>query len=234
MSDSSKLGKIDFLFENDEILILNKPFGLAVQGGKDIFHSLDSELPKMLGYKIFLVHRLDKDTSGLMIVAKSATAAAKWTHLIGTKAVCKEYTALCIGKPQILPKQKTCIRSKIISHGKEQNAELFYTALLSKNVPVNFENSSEEKTLPLCLLEIQLGTGRMHQIRIQLAQNALPIAADDQHGNFKLNKIAKKLGIKKLCLSSTKLKIPLNNSEKTFTIPLPPHIKAAVSILQEV
>ena len=65
------MNSIPILYENDEILVLNKPAGLAVQGGENITHSLDKDFSIQLGYKIYLVHRLDRDTSGLMIVAKN-------------------------------------------------------------------------------------------------------------------------------------------------------------------
>ena len=80
------MNSIPVLYENEEILVINKPAGLAVQGGNGISHSLDKDFSQILGYKIFLVHRLDRDTSGLMIVAKSAFAANKWTKLIGSNA----------------------------------------------------------------------------------------------------------------------------------------------------
>lgn len=70
-----------------------------------------------------------------------------------------------------------------------------------------------------------LETGRMHQIRIHLAKNLCPIAGDDQHGNFKLNKQLKKsLGIKKLLLASVKLTVPLKSQNQVFEIPLPDYM----------
>ena len=82
--------QIDILFENDQILVINKPCGIAVQGGEGIAHPLDKELPAQLGYPVYLVHRLDRDTAGLMIVAKSPLYAAQWTKMIGGKLVRKE------------------------------------------------------------------------------------------------------------------------------------------------
>ena len=69
--------ELPVIYENDEILIINKPSGLAVQGGSGIKHSVDTLLPKQTGYPIYLVHRLDKDTSGILITAKSSASAAK-------------------------------------------------------------------------------------------------------------------------------------------------------------
>ena len=78
----------------------------------------------------------------------------------------------------------------------------------------------------LCQIRLLLETGRMHQIRIHLAKNSCPIAGDDQHGNFKLNKQLKKsLGIKKLLLASVKLTVPLQSQSQIFEIPLPDYMR---------
>ena len=89
---------IPIMYENDEITVIDKPAGLAVQGGSGIVHSLDRLLPDQLGHPVYLVHRLDRDTAGLLITAKTQAAAAKWTKLIGEKCTQKEYTAVCAGQ----------------------------------------------------------------------------------------------------------------------------------------
>ncbi len=225
--------EFSILFEDNEILLINKPYGTAVQGGKGITHSLDEDLSLQLGYKIHLVHRLDKETSGILIVAKNAKAANRWTKLIGEKEVQKEYTVICLGNPCINGKEakKGKLKSTVEAHGKTQDALLYFEE--EESVSVNVKNFiSPEETLPetltLSRLHITLGTGRMHQIRIQLAKALSPIAGDDQHGNFKLNKILRKLGIKKLQLASTKLTVPIDGKSRTFTIPLPEHMQKTV------
>ena len=110
---------IPIIYENDEIYVINKPAGLAVQGGQGIVHSVDRDFAQQAGTKVYLVHRLDKDTSGLMVVAKSPAAAAKWTKLIGTKAVQKEYLAICAGR---MKSKKGIIREEIIQHGENKSA----------------------------------------------------------------------------------------------------------------
>ena len=90
---------LPILFENDEILIINKRAGLAVQGGEKVSHSVDELLAKQIGQKVYPVHRLDKDTSGILVVAKSSSAAGKWTQLIASGSVKKQYTAFCLGIP---------------------------------------------------------------------------------------------------------------------------------------
>lgn len=209
------MNSIQILFENDEIIILNKPSGLAVQGGENISHSLDKDFSLELGYKIFLVHRLDKETCGLMIVAKNSVAASKWTKLISSKMVRKEYIALCAGS---LKQKKGVINENLIQHGETRNAITEYVVEEEKS----FETSAGPQIISKIRLFLQ--TGRMHQIRIHLAKQGCPIAMDDQHGNFKVNKILKKeLKLKKMMLCAVRLTIPLEGREKSFEIPLPEH-----------
>lgn len=220
------------LFENDEILLINKPNGVSVQGGKGIFHPLDTELSAQLGYKIHLVHRLDKETSGILVVSKNPVAAAKWTKLIGQKEVKKEYTAICIGKPVVKGKtvDSGVLEGIVEAHGREQSANLSFCVEESREFEVaktseDGQTVVEMQKISLAKIKIKLGTGRMHQIRIQMAKNGAPVAADDQHGNFKQNKLLRKLGIKKLCLAATRLTIPVDGKPRIFEIPLPEHMK---------
>ncbi|MCI6187443.1 MAG: RluA family pseudouridine synthase [Spirochaetia bacterium] len=203
---------LTILYEDEEIFVISKNSGLAVQGGANIKHSIDVDFADEIGQKIFLVHRLDKDTAGLMIVAKNPVAAAKWTKLISGKTVKKEYIAICAGT--IEPK-KGMICEKIVQHGEEKKAVTNYEV----------EKEIETECGKLSQIRLLLETGRMHQIRIHLAKNSCPIAGDDQHGNFKLNKQLKKtLGIKKLLLASVKLTVPLQSKNQVFEIPLPEYM----------
>lgn len=277
--------KTEILFENNEILVINKIYGLSVQGGVGITHSLDQDLSKELGYKIYLVHRLDKETSGLLIVAKNPKAAAKWTNLISSKEVKKEYLAICANLPTINGKKlkKGTFESNVVSHGKTQNAKTFFNlekeffielpdfddssktatssqqtassfakvpvarkqaTLLQQNreslmqAPVSQQNrqshqqsaasSPQVKKLPLYLIRLTLETGRMHQIRVQMANAASPLLADDKYGDFKLNKILRKVGIKKLQLASVKLTLPINKKNIVLECKLPEHMQSVL------
>lgn len=214
------MNSIPVLYEDDEIYVINKPAGLSVQGGQGVKHSLDNDFSQQTGAKVYLVHRLDKDTSGLMIVAKSPFAASKWTKLISSKAVKKEYIAICAGK---MKDKKGVITEKLIQHGSEKSAVTYFTVEEEKNFTTEIEGY---ENISLSFLRLKLETGRMHQIRIHLAKNGCPIAGDDQHGNFKLNKALKKaLKIKSLLLASVRLTLPLNGRESLFEIELPPHMK---------
>ncbi|MCQ2610244.1 MAG: RNA pseudouridine synthase [Treponema sp.] len=208
------MNAIPIIYENNEIYVINKPQGLAVQGGKNIKSSVDTVLPAITGSPCYLVHRLDQETSGLMVVAKNPKAAGKWTNLINQKEVTKEYTALCIGNPK---NRKGKITASINDKGIQKQAVTFFEAVKTFDamIPVKDEQGNPvlddngepvtEKACELTLFHLKLGTGRMHQIRIHLAKEGYPIAGDDKHGDFKMNKKLRKMGIRRLCLCSSRL-----------------------------
>ena len=214
------MSEFPIVFENEEIIIIYKPYGCAVQGGAGVKHSLDEALSLQVGYRIHLVHRLDKETSGLLVVAKSPRAAAKWTGLIGGGSVVKEYMCVSVGHA---PGRSGTITGTVSAHGKERSASLHYTELAAADVP-----SPEAGTIPLSLLGVTLGTGRMHQIRIQMAGSGMPVAGDDRHGDFRANKALRRLGIRKLCLAAVRLTVPVDGGRRVFEAPLPGHMEAVV------
>lgn len=208
---------IPIIYQNDEIFIINKPAGLAVQGGEKITHSLDKDFAEQVGSKVYLVHRLDKETAGLMVVARSPLAAKKWTGLISSKIVRKEYIALCCGR---LAKKSGVIDESLVQHGETKRAVTKYT--VEKEWTENCDNSGEALSLDFCRIRLLLETGRMHQIRIHLARQNCPICGDDQHGNFKLNKLLKKqFKIKNLLLAAVKLTVPIDGKDEVFEIEQP-------------
>ena len=221
--------QFSILYEDKEIFLLNKPAGVAVQGGNGVAHPLDDEFSKQVGYRVHLVHRLDKETAGILIVAKTRDAASKWIKLIQTDSVSKEYVAVCVGEPFVNGKKmsKGTLRGIVEAHGREQSAETYFTVEKTAALP---EDMCAANNISLSLLHITLGTGRMHQIRIQLAKANAPIAADDLHGNFKVNKLLRKAGIKKLHLAATKLTLPIQGKPQTFEIPLPEHMQKTVDL----
>jgi 23S rRNA pseudouridine955/2504/2580 synthase len=210
------MNNINIIHEDSEIYIINKPAGIASQGGEKVTSSIDTVFAEQVGQKIYLVHRLDKDTSGLMIIAKNPIAANKWTKLISSKSVKKEYLAICVGS---LKNKQGIIKEDLIQHGAQKQAITHYSVEKEWNVQV------EEENLTFSLVRLILETGRMHQIRIHLAKQNCPIIADDQHGNFKLNKLLKKhLKIKKLMLAAVKLTIPNPKNTDIYQIQLPEHM----------
>ena len=203
---------IPVVYEDQEIILVNKRSGLASQGGAGVGRSVDSDLALQIGQKIYLCHRLDKETSGLLLCAKNPQAANKWSRLIGEKSVKKEYKALCFGSPKN-PSGK--ITLPVREKGQPKSALTYYE--LEKTFTEQEANGFD--AAPLSVMRLSLGTGRTHQIRIHLAQSGLPIVGDDKYGDFGLNKAAKRdLAIKRLCLCAFRLTLPLDGGEKAFEI----------------
>ena len=192
--------QLPVLFENDFCIVLNKPSGLAVQGGEGIKHSLDSILSQSIHPRPFLVHRLDRDTSGLILVAKTKEAAAAFSALFaGKEGLVKIYLGICSGIPS---QSEGLISLDLEIKGKPKGSKKSMTIyrLLS---------SGELDGFPCSQLELELGTGRMHQIRRHLALIRHPLLGDDKYGNFSLNKKLKKsVGLKNLLLHANRLVIP--------------------------
>lgn len=211
---------IEILYEDEDIVIVNKQSGLAVQGGQGISCSLDNLLSEQMNQKMHLVHRLDRDTAGILVVAKNPRAANLYTSLLSEKSgngVVKEYSAICVGLPE---QNSGKIADDISSKGIVKKAFTSYKVVSKSNVVVLDQN------LDFSLLNLVLGTGRMHQIRIHLNKINVPIILDDKYGNFKINKILKKaFGAKKLQLAATKLSLPIQGKIKTFAIELPEHME---------
>ncbi len=179
---------IDVLYEDDNCLVINKPAGLAVQGGHGVSVSLDSVLSRLYSPRPLLVHRLDRDTSGVILVAKTKDAAAFFSGLLGReRAVVKQYWAVCAGIPE---KSSGIIRLDIDVRGSSKKSETRYTVVGGGEIA---GMSGDEARRPfsgeLSLLELELGTGRMHQIRRHLAMTGKPVLGDDKYGDFALNKM---------------------------------------------
>jgi len=215
---------IEILYEDDECLVINKPAGLAVQGGAGVSVSLDSLLARSFSPRPLLVHRLDRDTSGLLLVAKNKTSAARYSRLIGEGgAIAKHYLAVCFGAPE---PGAGVIRNDIEIKGKKKNAETRYTALHSASLPALLP---ESRSGVFSVLELELASGRMHQIRRHMAFVGTPILGDDKYGDFALNKVlAKTLKLKRLLLHSFRLQIPPGRGVPPLDIhaPLPAHFSA--------
>jgi 23S rRNA pseudouridine955/2504/2580 synthase len=198
------------LYEDSEILVVDKPAGLAVQPGADVRISLVDAVERDYGFRPYLVHRLDKETAGCIIVAKDREAAAKWSREIEAKALKKVYRAVVSGS---LPGESGRMDEPVQVRGEERPASTEWR-LLGRFGSADGAGYS--------YLELRLGTGRTHQIRLHLAQAGVPILGDDQHGDFRLNKrLRKEFGLKHLLLLAYRLELP---GGQTLLASIPPYL----------
>jgi len=199
---------VTVLYEDERLLVLNKPAGLPVQGGAGVKISLDSLLEETYKPRPLLVHRLDKDTSGVIVTAKTKESAAACVALFAGAGLKKKYAALCAG----LLDERGIISETLLVKGRQLSAETSYLRLAFTNgeAPGGQSPGQSGSTAgPVSLVELQPATGRMHQIRRHLAQIQHPILGDDKYGNFALNKnLRKSLGLKHLLLHAASITLP--------------------------
>ena len=183
------------IFECEDYIILNKPAGISSQGGLKVKKNL-IDILNSKNQKFYMVHRLDSDTVGLMIFAKNREFAKKFSNLFQTHQIKKKYYAIING---CINKNKGEIISKEFKNGKNT---------ISKTL---FEVKSKSKRYSL--LDIELLTGRKHQIRKQFFDLKYPIVGDYKYGD-KINTI-------NLCLCSYFLEFKYKGEIKRYKISIP-------------
>jgi 23S rRNA pseudouridine955/2504/2580 synthase len=211
--------EIEILYEDDDCLIVNKPEGLAVQGGSGASVNLDAILSAGYSPRPLLTHRLDKDTSGVILTAKSRATAAYFSRTMAGGGAHKQYLALCsVGKDVAVGKTGT-INASLAQKGVVKTACTRYRRLA--------ENGE------FALYRLELGTGRMHQIRRHLAQNNLPILGDKKYGDFALNRrLRGETSIKRLMLHAVRLVLPLRDGRiLDISAPIPACFTDAMATL---
>ena len=216
------LGQVEaaILHEDNDIILMNKPSGLPVHGGSgfalgliEVFRQLRPNLPY-----IELAHRLDKDTSGIIILAKTRQALQELHHLFKSGGLDKRYLTLVSGRWQGGEKHvENVLVRKPGQRGKIQVAQATEAGKRAESVFRPLKYFKE-----LTLLEVKLLTGRMHQIRTQLANLNMPVIGDERYGDFTLNRSYKKtIGLKRLFLHAYYVDFVLEFSGQRYHVEIP-------------
>jgi 23S rRNA pseudouridine955/2504/2580 synthase len=207
--------ELPIVHEDAELLVVDKPSGLAVHGGSGVsfgvIESLRAARPQ--AKLLELAHRLDRDTSGLLIIAKKRTALVELHRMLREGEVEKTYFAVVKGAPsrdafeirEALHKHVTSAGERRVSVQEDGKAALTRVKVVKRG--------------EFSLLEVRLMTGRTHQIRVHLAHEGLPIVGDDKYGDFALNKVKKT----RLLLHAAKLSFrhPASGERLQLQSPLP-------------
>lgn len=207
------------IYEDDDVVVIDKPAGLAVQGGTGIKRSLDDELmvfAKEGGETPKLVHRLDRETSGVLVIARNAFAARALTAAFRTRETRKFYVALVAGEPEA---PSGDIRAPLLKRSDGRVA-VIETGQSSYSEFTVVEHAHRKAAALL----LQPHTGRTHQLRVHCQYMGCPILGDKLYSNEKGEELAADMGIKTLQLHAYRLIIPHpRNHKKTIdvTAPLP-------------
>ena len=195
------------LFEDDYFLAIHKPAGVAVHGGSGVSFGVIEQLRMARPRAPFLelVHRLDRETSGVLLVAKKRSALKNLQDQFRERETGKTYLALVLGNwPEKLKVLSKPLHKYVLA-GKDGQAEAGErrVKVVAKDDPDGMPSLTLVKlrgsTPPSAaqaysLLEVTLKTGRTHQIRVHLASEGMPIVGDDKYGDFEVNKALAKVG----------------------------------------
>lgn len=228
MPGSQLLGLIEssIIYEDDDLLALNKPTGIAVHGGSGVNLGAIEILRNLYGSsKLELVHRIDRDTSGCLLVAKRRSVLRQIQDQFRESTVKKSYRALVAGK---WPRHVGRVEAPLLKNQLSSGERIVVVNVEGK--PSVTEFSVLERFASATLVEARPITGRTHQIRVHTLSAGHPILGDDKYGEAEANKMAKRLGVQRLFLHAATVSFirPSDETRLTLEAPLPDDLNRAL------
>jgi 23S rRNA pseudouridine955/2504/2580 synthase len=194
------------LLEDDALMAIDKPSGVAVHGGSGVSFGVIEQLrqARPLAKLLELVHRLDRETSGILLVAKKRSALKHLQDQFRERETGKTYLALVQGSwPEKLKVIDSALHKFLLPDGERR------VKVTTNEDPDGMRSITlvkvAERLVDCTLLEVTIKTGRTHQIRVHLASQGHPIAGDDKYGDFEWNKVLQKQGLKRMFLHAWRL-----------------------------
>jgi 23S rRNA pseudouridine955/2504/2580 synthase len=220
------------VFEDEQLIVVDKPAGVAVHGGSGVSFGVIESLRAARPHARFLelVHRLDRETSGLLVVAKKRSALVALQDQFRERHPEKRYLALVKGRWTGGAREVTLGLRKYLTAEGERRVAVDRTGRESRT---RFE--LVRALGGLSLLAATIETGRTHQIRVQLAHLGFPIAGDDKYGDFELNRSLARQGLKRMFLHASDLAFvhPATAAEIRVAAPLPVELAGFVARLEQ-
>lgn len=229
------------IYEDDALLVIDKPAGTAVHGGSGVSFGVIEQIRRARPEARYLelVHRLDKDTSGLLMIAKKRSALVKLHEAIRNDHPKKIYLALGVGK---LPNDSFHVKLPLFKYTGAQGEKMVRVSEDGQSAHTIFRvlNHFSDDLLhqvglsQLTLVQATLKTGRTHQIRVHLQSQQCPIAGDERYGDYQANKRLQKLGLKRMFLHAAELHLdhPLTGEKLILKAPLPQDLAQFVLMLE--
>lgn len=221
------------LYEDEDLYVFNKPHGLAVQGGSGTKRHIDGmlkSLPNKKGETPKLVHRLDRDTSGCLVVAKSSAAATHFGEVFRSRSARKIYWAVVAGNPSPRQGEISCFLLKRATTDGEQ------MVVVKNGTPGaqhshSYYSTTDTASRRFAWVTLKPVTGRTHQLRVHMAQMGTPIIGDPRYFNIENYQGAEGLG-EGLHLHARRIALPLRNGKRLdISAPLPPHMQQSFEAL---
>ncbi len=223
------------LLEDEHLLAVDKPAGVAVHGGSGVSFGVIEQLrqARPQAKLLELVHRLDRETSGILLVAKKRSALKNLQDQFRERETGKTYLALVQGEwPARLKVIDQPLHKYLLPDGERR------VKVTTPEDPDGMRSITLVKVaqrLQGCtLLEVTIKTGRTHQIRVHLASNGHPIAGDDKYGDFEWNKALHKQGLKRMFLHAWRLQFthPATGERVALQAELPPELQEHIAHVQ--
>jgi 23S rRNA pseudouridine955/2504/2580 synthase len=216
------------VYEDDALLVINKPAGIAVHGGSGLQFGLIETLRDMRPSQRFLelAHRLDRETSGLLLVAKRPAALRELhARLREEGGIDKRYLALVFGR---WPRNLRRVDAPLERYTRRSGERMVRVAAGGKPSLTDF---SLRELFPRCsLIEARPLTGRTHQIRVHAAHRQHPLLGDDKYANDQSRELTVTLGLRRLFLHAASLRFRLGDRDHHFEAPIGDELQTVVEV----
>lgn len=223
------------LYEDDDVIVINKPHGLAVQGGSGTSRHIDGMLksvPNKKGEAPRLVHRLDRDTSGCLLVAKSRAVASHFGAVFRSRSARKIYWALTVGIPNPAQGTISCFMGRVSTRDGEQMA-VVDKGFKGAQHSMSHYSVTDHAGREFAWVTLKPVTGRTHQLRVHMMNLGTPIMDDPRYYEMDNWNWERPEGLGAgLHLHARRLAIPLRDGSRLdISAPLSPHMKKSFDML---
>ncbi|OWY39559.1 RNA pseudouridine synthase [Xenophilus sp. AP218F] len=222
------------VYEDDAMLVIDKPAGVAVHGGSGVSFGVIEQLRRAHPdwRYLELVHRLDRETSGLLMLAKKRSALTRLHDMMRDNVPDKRYYALGIGS---WPDKARQVKLPLFKFHTPEGERRVKVAEGDDGQYAHTNFAVIERYAEFTLVEAHLRTGRTHQIRVHMQASGCPIAGDEKYGDFAFNKELARRGLKRMFLHARSLTLPhpLTGAPLKLEAPLPPELDKFLKTLRQ-